>query len=199
MAEITCKCEKTFDADIPEKVNLSANPDLREKILKGEFLTFTCPYCGTTIKPDVPLSVQDEPKGIDIYLVPEIERNRYLLGLNEYEEHDRIVIGYRELVEKLKITDYGLDDRVIEMIKYYLLIKAGTDNDPVIVFAAAEQDNLLFEIFGLKTDEIAQARIPKSLYQKMEQDLAVKQGEEPFKMILNPPYVSICKVEIEEG
>jgi hypothetical protein len=196
---LTCVCENTFEADIPETVDLSADTTTIERILDGTFLTYTCPHCGHTIKPETPLRVIDPPRDIDFFLVPERERNSYLLGATEYRSDGRIVIGYKELVEKLKINIAGLDDAAVELIKFYLLTKAGPGASPVIFFQRCEGNELLFDIEGLKEDEIGKARIPRELYEKAVNELPEKRLEEPFDVFLEPPYVSITKIEIEEN
>jgi len=198
MATVTCVCEKTFEADIPESVDLAGEPDALEQILDGRYLTFSCPHCGHRVKPEVPLRVTDSRKGIDMFLVPERERNRYLLGLTEYPEAGRIVIGYAELVEKLEIYRAGLDDSAIELIKYYLLAKVGAGITPAIFFRSITEDKLVFEIVGLRDDEVGVIKIGRETYDRALDELPEKRREEPYSSFLEPPYVSINKIEIEE-
>ncbi len=198
MTEIICNCEKSFEAEVPDVIDLAHDPGVIEEILTGTFLIFTCPHCGNAIKPEFPLNIVDSTTGVDIFLIPEIDRNRFLLGLYGNDDHDRVVVGFAELVEKLQITKASLDDKAVELLKYYLLVKAGSGANPRIFFAKIENENLVFDIFGLKTDEIGIARIPRALYESACQDLASKVNEEPYKMILEPPYVSVTKIEITE-
>jgi hypothetical protein len=189
---LRCVCEKTFEAEIPDSVELTADKTIVERILDGTFLTYTCPHCGYSVKPEVPLRITDSSLNID-------KRNRYLLGMTDFPSAGRIVIGYKELVEKLKIYLADLDDCAIELIKYYLLARAGPGAAPSIYFQERDGDELLFDIFGLREDEIGKARIPGELYEKSLGELPEKRGEEPFISFLTPPYVSITKIEIEEN
>jgi hypothetical protein len=198
MTEITCVCEKTFEADIPDTVDLAANPEVLETILNGSFLTFRCPHCGHTVKPEVPLHIIDSDKQVDIFLVPEPDRNRYLLGRYKHPDCRRIVIGYPELIEKLKIYFARLDEFAIELIKYYILVKAGVGSSPSIYFDAVDSGTLIFDIIGLREDEIAKMQIQSEVYDKALTELSQKRGEEPYSTFLEPPYISISKIEIEE-
>jgi hypothetical protein len=198
MTEITCVCEKTFEADIPDTVDLSDDPDVLDAILNGSYLTFRCPHCGHAVKPEVPLHFTDLEKQIDIFLVPERERNRYLLGRYEHPECNRIVIGYAELVEKLKVYSAVLDDSAVELIKYYILVRAGAGSTPSIYFDSIDNDALVFDIIGLREDEIAKIKIQREVYDKALAELSQKRSEEPYSTFLEPPYISINKIELEE-
>ena len=44
--EITCYCEHKISVEVPESVNLAANPGISVEILEGTFLSFTCDKCG---------------------------------------------------------------------------------------------------------------------------------------------------------
>ncbi|MBN1686743.1 MAG: CpXC domain-containing protein [Spirochaetales bacterium] len=199
MGTITCVCEKSFEADIPEAVELSGSTDVYQRLLDGTFLAFTCPHCGHEIRLDAPLRVTDALKGMDIFVVPDHDRNRYLLGLSDYTSGGRIVIGYAELLEKLRIYAENLDDSAVELIKYYLLVKAGAGVTPAIYFHGIENDTLIFDIVGLRNDEVGRIKIGRDIYEKAVNELPDKRQEEPYSTILQPPYVSICKVEIEES
>jgi hypothetical protein len=56
----------------------------------------------------------------------------------------RVAIGYDELVEKFLIKRAGLDDRVVEVLRYYLLQKAldsaAEEREVRILFSALEGD-----------------------------------------------------------
>ena len=196
MAVLTCTCEKNFEFDIPESVDLSLRPEATEEILSGTFFTLTCPHCGEIIKPEFPLKITDQEKKIDIFLVPEMERDRYLAGLTHYPESARVVIGFAELAEKLRILSDELDDRAVEILKYYLLLKAA-NQDLRIYYKETDGDDLVFEIIGLRDGEVGNARIPEALYNTSKHELEHKLGEEPFSLFLEPPYVSVNKIELE--
>jgi len=121
--QIVCFCEHSFQTDVPERVDLAESPEVEEQILSGEFLSVRCPACGKLLKPEFPVFVRHE--GGTILLVPELDRAAFCRGRLPYglEDATRGAIGYEELAEKFLIKRAGLDDRVVELIKYYLLRK----------------------------------------------------------------------------
>lgn len=131
-----------------------------------------------------------------------MERNGYLSGRIEIPSVHRVVIGFRELVEKVQIYLEGLDDRAIEIAKSRLLQKAPEDSDAEAFFYCIEGPAAVFHIYGLKEHEIGVARIPLEVIRRITEDLPTILAEEPAKSILAGPYVSLRNVtfdpEVEE-
>ncbi|HUZ16870.1 MAG TPA: CpXC domain-containing protein [Spirochaetia bacterium] len=201
--KITCFCESELEIEVPESVDLSEDDALEERILSGAFLSFRCGQCGKILKPELPLSVRDSSRGMELFLVPELERGAYFMGKTSYAVsdavHGRIVIGYPELVEKLKIARSGLDDRVVELIKYLLGQKTDGSDTIQILFHEGDAERLTFHILGLKEGEVGVSKVPRSFYERMEGELEARSADEPYRSIVEPPYVSINKMIIEVG
>ncbi len=194
---ITCKCENEIEVNVPDRVEIPENSAKENEILEGEFLPVKCERCGSVLKPELPCRFVDGKRNLDIYLVPERDRNSFMLGKYDYPESSRIVVGYHELVERLRLARQHLDPRAVEILKYQILVRAGGGADISIRFAEQENEALLFHIHGLKDDEIAVIRVPHKAYKQALRDADAKAGEEPYSTILEPPYVSINKIELE--
>ena len=67
-----------------------------------------------------------------------------------------------------------------------------------LFFSAVEESELLFEIHGLRQDEIGILKISMDFYEKISRELPQKETEEPFNHIFDPPYVSLTKIELED-
>jgi hypothetical protein len=193
---ITCFCENQIDVDFADEVEL--NPQVISAVLEGSFQNVTCPSCETVLKPEFATLFKAEDKKDSIYFLPESERNAYLSGSRKTPEADRVVIGFRELLEKIKIREEALDDQIIEMIKYFYLEKAPSDADLQIYFSRKEKDTLYFHIHGLKKDEVGETGIGNSFYDKLKTDIIKMAATQPFDSFLQPPYVSIKKIYLEE-
>ena len=57
------KCQKEFDVQIYESVNVSLNPELREKFIFDELYVFKCPHCGEIHYIPYPILYNDMDKG----------------------------------------------------------------------------------------------------------------------------------------
>ncbi len=210
--KLVCMCENEFEVDVPDVVDLSENPEVRDDILKGNFMSYTCPKCGKLLKPEFPFLLLNSGDNVNIFFIPELDRGSYFRGRLEYtvsEEANRIVIGFAELIEKLSILDFGLDDRVIESVKMYLLEKAVNGNQdtnmddrgykeliPRVWFDKKTERELIFKIEGLKNDSIALAKIPIETYERFVGELDNKKNK-LLQTILSPPYVSVNKLSWE--
>ena len=136
-------------------------------------------------------------------MIPELDRNQYLMGKLPITIPDvtRVVIGYNELVEKMSIYKSELDDRIIEVMKYYILQKLpepeNGEAEIFIYFISSDQDKLAFHIKGIKKEEIAVTNINFSMYEKILSEIDDKVKTEPFKDFLSPPYISINRIYLE--
>jgi hypothetical protein len=201
--KLVCLCEYEFEQDFPESVDLGREPQLEQAILDGEFLTSRCPNCGKLLKPEFPVLIRDPASELTLYFVPELDRGPFYRGALSYPiaEVSRVAIGYEELVEKFLIKRAGLDDRVVEVLKYYLLQKAlehaADESDVRILFATLEPQSLVFHAHGLKNGEVGVLRVSRQMAEKTASQLDEKRRQDPFSQILTGPYVSVNKLMTE--
>ncbi len=196
MGLIRCNCGEEISVDFPEVFDTKEYPDLFEEVLEGKFLSVQCSACGTLIKPELPVRLVDKERGVDIFFLPDKEREKYLAGKRDVPEADRIVFGYLELAEKVYIFSNDLNDRVVETIKYYYLKKGGGE-DITVYLDALENEKLRFHIHGLKKDEIGITTLSRNFYEKVETELPSIVQTENLSEVLSPPYVSVKKIYIE--
>ncbi|MGA2479352.1 MAG: CpXC domain-containing protein [Spirochaetia bacterium] len=197
---IACFCESSFDAEIPESADLAADAGVEEQILSGDFMAVNCPACGKRLTPEFPFRLTGVKTAGELFMVPEADRGPYLLGTLDYSlgSPGRVVIGFPELAEKVLIFGRGLDDRVIEIMKYYLLTgAAGPDTEPEgdvsLLYRGEEDGKHLFHILGMKEGEVGVARLAGGIYTKIAADLEHRVLEEPFEDFCQPPWVSLRK------
>ena len=202
--KIVCFCEHAFEADFPDSVDLGSDPPAEQQIVDGELMAIRCPECGKVLKPEFPVLVHDPAASRRVYMIPELDRSAFLRGALPYSvpEVDRVVIGYDELAEKVRIKRAGFDDRVVELIKYYLLTKALEDyegeKEVRILFSRVEEDTLLFHAVGLRENEVGVMKVPLGMVEKVAAKLEERLGQAPYATILKGPYVSVHSLYAEE-
>ena len=200
MRSVTCHCEAVFDADLPETVDMDARPQAMTEILEGTFLSARCPECGTVVKPDLAVRVLSGSRTLDLQVIPEMERYAFYRGTVKLPQGVEAVIGYRELVERVKAVRDGLSSRALEIIKYLLLARAEQDApeaEIVVEYAGREKESLVFDVWGLKEGEAGVVRVPAALYEKTLSELSRKSSEEPFSKIFAGSYRSVRALEAE--
>jgi hypothetical protein len=191
MRIISCRCEKTFDADLPEEIDLDREPETLEAILAGDFLVVTCPHCGERIKPDIAISLRSRRTGLTLRVLPEVERATWMMGTPALPKD----------VDVLLIVEDGLDPRAVEILKYYILAKAlegapeGGDTPLVRYRGKTEEGKLSFGIEGLREGELALLALPFDRYEKSLKDLPNLAATEPFSSFLFGPHKSIRALE----
>jgi hypothetical protein len=122
---ITCPgCNATSAARIHRSVNVTTEPALKEQLLTGRLFTFTCPSCGRPTRVVHPELVYQDVRGG--YLLQMDALGRFdaasLRGLEgSLPGVTRVVRDSNALLEKVKVFDAGLDDRVIEVLKLVLV------------------------------------------------------------------------------
>jgi hypothetical protein len=104
-------------------------------------------------------------------------------------------------VGKLRIRDAGLDDRVVEVLKYYLLQKVlehyEGEGEVRLQFSGPEPAGLVFHVHGLRDQEVGVLRVSRQMADKAAAQLEEKLREEPFAQFLAGPYVSVNKLATE--
>ncbi len=194
MKKIYCYCGNVFEADIQDEINLLDNPKIVDQIINNNFMEFKCPACDKVFKPEYKIRFYND--NIDLMMIPEIERDSLLAGSISIESK-QVVVGFQELREKFIILKYHYDDRIIELIKLYLLEKTNSKPDIKILFTKKENELLVFNIYGLKEGETGISKIPESIYNSISSNLEERLKEPDIEEFLSLPYRSINKISTE--
>ncbi|NNM66388.1 MAG: hypothetical protein HKM06_00095 [Spirochaetales bacterium] len=173
-------------------VDLSS-AEVRKEVLEGQFLSFTCPACGQTLKIEPRVQLRDGSETWDVY--PEMERDHFLAGKLAVDPlAQRVVFGYKEMAEKIHLLEDRLDDRPIEILKYLFLQKQGWPEALVLYYKGCQDDKISFYLEGLKENEIGVTGVPKLYYDKLRDQLSQTEYQE----LLSGPYISVQKLAKED-
>ncbi|MFA6508807.1 MAG: CpXC domain-containing protein [Treponemataceae bacterium] len=193
MRTIVCSCDASFDADLPDSIDLDQQPQQVEALLSGSFMTVTCPTCGRKLKPEFPLRLTWGSRGVKLYVIPELDRPE-LAEMDEKGIESIFVVGYPELADRIAVISADLEPMAIEALKYYLLVKAA-EADPNAEasawFHALNADTIDFHVHGLRPGEVAVSKVPRSLYERTLAEFRAHPDSEPFRSIQNGKYISV--------
>jgi hypothetical protein len=200
LRKVTCICENSFDADLPEEIDMDAEPGRINQVLDRSFFVITCPSCGTKLEPEVRVRFLSKSRSLDLVVIPELDRGALYRGKVVLLKGSNVVVGYDELRERFRIIADNLDPDGIEILKYFLLLKAeetAPDSDISIAFVESEKDALIFHVRGIKEGEVAVLRVGRGIYDKTVSDKSRTMRTEPFDRMFAGPYRSVRSLEAE--
>ena len=131
MAETTVKwrvCSQSHKVEAWNRINVSENPELKEKVKDGSLFVWECPHCGASNLIPGQTLYHDPDARLMVFLLPDgalpesqaaaLEQQLSALSGSLEGYTLRRVGDIGSLIEKVNIFDAGLDDCVIEMCKY---------------------------------------------------------------------------------
>lgn len=133
-----------------EFVDVSTDPDYKEKIMNGQFFMVKCPECGAEIMVEYPIMYMDPDKKLNIYMAPDHDGD-LLDQLNSLDVPEcdideeavyRLVNGPTELLEKILLADGNRDDRIMELYKALIVESIRED------FPQVQPQDLLYYVDG---------------------------------------------------
>ncbi len=182
---VSCpECGTETEVAVWKTLNTEHDPEAKKAVIDGTLFKFTCPECGNVHMLNYPLLYHDAARNVFIYYVNSedsakevvssiAEAEKLLKKTNQSDKYTtRIVTSPEELREKALIFDTGLDDRVIEVIKFFYLSSA-LEERPTLEVAEIYfnvSDGKYFLQFVASTPLITE--MDKSLYDQISADLA---------------------------
>lgn len=194
--EISCpKCGEKGQITIWESVNVTAQPELREKLLDESMFLWKCPHCGNLVYVTFGFLYHDANHQFMLFFDHHTDNQR--IEDDPFPEHEslqqfnknyvlRYVYGVHALKEKIFIFEEGLSDIVIEILKYFVrnqVIRLD-ESDPNfligkgIYFTHRSDDNeqLYFTVFSPKKGPVAQFALSMDMYEKCLQKYILDEG-----------------------
>lgn len=156
------ECEKQFEITIYESINVSVHPLLKEKVLNGEIFEAKCPICNNTYDICYDCLYHDMGKKFFIWFAPN-DNKEIRESLNKSINLAKMVTAstyiYRvtfdinSFIEKIKILDLGLNDKVVEICKvlaYSMFIRDNPEIrvDEIRFFSSDKEHYLAFSLLS---------------------------------------------------
>lgn len=202
MQTVQCHCGHSFEAVIPEHVDLSASSADVQSILDGSFLTLECPSCKASLRPERRVSFSW--KETSFTWLPEPERWRFLHNAPRFLDEEKIetpalVFGYAELVERVAVMRDNLDIFLVELVKLMLLAKVPVESKSdtlAIRYHALREGDLLFLVSGLPAGKAAELRFPRATWDGLVARRSALIDDEEYALMVVGPYTSYSNVYV---
>ena len=122
---ICSACGKEYDIWIWDSINLERHPEASEKLRNMEYFRRRCPQCGKQRIILYPLACYDRRWNVLLQLHAGEDWERFFHLDEQMEDGMRLCSVYHaeDLAEKVQALQNGRDDRIVEMCKFWMLLK----------------------------------------------------------------------------
>ena len=118
------KCGQQNTVTVYRSINIAENPELKDKVRDGSLFLWECPHCGQVNLARYETLYHDPAAKLMVWLIPEGDISE--TQMQAITMHTKAMGGYTlrrvndmgSLMEKVLVSDAGLDDVVLEMCKY---------------------------------------------------------------------------------
>ena len=138
--QLSCTCGHEFETKLWDALNVTEAKELKGKLLSGEINQVQCPKCQKKSYIEKSLLYHDMDQRLWVQMLPQADRPKWPELQEEYQEeikknsgpfsnrkyHFRLAFGREELLEKIRIFDANLDDRILELLKVRILTEDET-------------------------------------------------------------------------
>lgn len=161
-------CNKELIIDTYPVINLQENHEMINDVFSLELFKIECPKCKKVTIVQYDTVIVDMYKKYMVYLCHNnkmLDKQQFKSFIEKIPEfakcskdlkNTRVVNSVNQLLEKLLIYDYDLNDKIIETLKYLVFTKnSETFKDYTeIRFEKLDQTSLIFGCFNLKDSSI---------------------------------------------
>lgn len=196
MEQVTCPhCGKQGTMQVWQSVNTAVDPETRELVRSGELFAYKCPSCGAVTNVNYGFLYHQMEDQLMIYYVTDEESCASVAEMFSGQDERmgrlmdksgvdgylmRIVLSQNALREKLFIFDRGLDDRVVEILKYLYISLLEKKHPELAVdtgyFSESSSGQWQVDLFGEK-GYLASVELSEEQYRSLEEDLRDKLPE----------------------
>ena len=172
------KCGQQTKVAVYRSINISDNPELKDKVKDGSLFLWECPHCGQVNLARYETLYHDPSAKLMVWLIPSGEISE--TQMQAITMHTKAMGGYTlrrvndmgSLMEKVLISDAGLDDVVLEMCKYVTKLEMLQKS-----VSAEQKDEFMASVFHFyRCEGEADQRIITFMYALDGQMLGVNVG-----------------------
>jgi hypothetical protein len=183
---------------VPVTVTLRPDSAALQQLVAGRLNRIACTACGTEFLVNDPIVFRDDAAQFLVFFLPvedtqnwrgaerqmaDLARNLFGADLPAVGAEFRLTLTRRGLIEKIYLHARGLDDRLIEYVKYQLQQRDRKGLDPIRTellydFSNSDPDRLVFIVFDRESGHAAAAaHIPMDVYRELAETFFAPDGE----------------------
>lgn len=216
---ITCpSCGTPQDVTLYDAVNVETDPQLKDALMHNQLNRVQCSDCELDFRVDLPVLYSDPQNNILIHWIPENddasrerileEFDRSIEEMNSMVPGDvklpsvRLVLSRVELVELIFLIEAGLNQRVVEYVKYSIYTRNMEKVDPrkvrlLLNVQDSTDDEFCFVMQDAQSQELGEIlRYGRSAYQSMCE--LYEETPDEFTDMFPGPYISARNLLLEE-
>ena len=209
--QLNCTCGHEFKAILWDSINVTEQRELKSKLMNGEINQIHCKQCKKKSYVEKHLLYHDMDQQLWVQMFPGSDRTKWQELEAEHKEilkkkihirkyHFRLVFGREELLEKIRIFDHKLDDRVIELIKLKIIeqddnVKNIPDANLQFSQYLPEVGEIHFKMISLEKSISQTLAIPYEHYDELlEAQEHVKSPDKSAHRICDGMYINVNKM-----
>jgi len=211
------KCEHTQNVELYDSINVAQEPELKTALLENRLNRVQCESCDNNFRVDKPVLYHDADRNLLIHWMPDTSCSRDDI-LDEFDSamdelrsalpedaeppRVRLVFTRVELVELMFIIEAGMEERVVEHIKYTIYTQnmdrlPPAEKQLLLNVQDSTADELLFAVRNLETAELEDVlRYPREAYRGVQK--MYRKNPDEFIELFPGPYISARAVLVEE-
>lgn len=212
------KCGHEQKVELYDSINVTQQPDLKTALFENRLNRILCQSCEASFRIDKPLLYHDPGRNILIHWMPDTAVSREEI-LDEFDKsmeelraalpedieppRVRLVFTRAELVELIFIIEAGMEERVVEYIKYTLHTQnikrlPPAEKQLLLNVQDSTADELLFAVQDVATSGLEDIlRYPRTAFRGV--CAMYRKNPDEFTELFPGPYISARAVLMEES
>lgn len=168
-----CRKFITVNQRILKFINASTDDTALKSVLSGKANLILCPECNEKFYYEHRCGILNTHKKYAVICIPDGNLNIVpkeksaiykILGMEDFKL--RYVNEFLNLIEKVRIFEYNLDDRVFEIIKHKYIPLPDGDADLKIILTNTDKGSMEFTVFNCLDKPVASHRVCIDAYYK---------------------------------
>ena len=181
--KVTCsKCGKESEFLVHDIISTDDSPGMKAKVREGNLFDWKCPHCGAESTLMYPMLYHQPEDKLMIYLM-EPDSNDNIEAPEGYT--CRVTKDVNAFLEKLAIFDEGLDDRVVELMKLFIVAAMQVERPQIVItdfLFDRDSDGLRFFTVVTGDGDISNAAFSDEAYEGVKDLLAKYPAPESIRI-----------------